>query len=533
MNFLDWFKGFKLKMLLLIMTPSAFLIFLIVLSLYVMREVSTSAKQVTDVRVPSIEGLEQMDEGRNKVKFVFYETFLNISKIDKSVVRVQINEALSRYQSGWDLYAPLEQTKEESIEWSRYVPLSKSWELKIQQILSQIENSDVEGARRTFEGEYNEVTAEANIPFVNILNINYEIVKKERENFSETTKNSINLSFILGITGIIGTILIGTIIAKRVSTDLSYVTDSISNNSSQVSQASQNLSSSAESLSTAAQELASTIEETSSSISSLVSVVKASADIADNTNAVAVEMQSLSQETTQFMENLIHAMEDILESNSRIEKLVKIIEEIGVKTEIIDDIVFKTQLLSFNASVEAERAGEQGRGFAVVAQEVGNLAQMSGKAAAEISNIVKDSIAEAGSVSQDNKERVQKGSSLVFDTKEKLLKVATLIQEVLNSTSTLSVSNKDQRQNLIEIDSAVENLSKATQETARNAEESSASSLELSGQSESLRGLVVKLEGILYGMDHSNFTSHTLALEQNHKTKEQVISHKSSWKKSA
>ena len=35
---------------------------------------------------------------------------------------------------------------------------------------------------------------------------------------------------------------------------------------------------------------------------------------------------------------------------------------------VINDIVFQTKLLSFNASVEAARAGESGKGFAVVAE---------------------------------------------------------------------------------------------------------------------------------------------------------------------
>jgi methyl-accepting chemotaxis protein len=79
-------------------------------------------------------------------------------------------------------------------------------------------------------------------------------------------------------------------------------------------------------------------------------------------------------------------------SNDEISSIVKVIAEIGDKTKVINDIVFQTKLLSFNASVEAARAGEQGKGFAVVAEEVGNLATMSGKAAEEISSMLGDSM---------------------------------------------------------------------------------------------------------------------------------------------
>ena len=74
---------------------------------------------------------------------------------------------------------------------------------------------------------------------------------------------------------------------------------------------------------------------------------------------------------------------------------IKSIEE---KTKVINDIVFQTKLLSFNASVEAARAGEQGKGFAVVAEEVGNLATMSGTSAEEISKLLESSISHIESI---------------------------------------------------------------------------------------------------------------------------------------
>ena len=58
---------------------------------------------------------------------------------------------------------------------------------------------------------------------------------------------------------------------------------------------------------------------------------------------------------------------------------------------MINDIVFQTKLLSFNASVEAARAGEHGKGFAVVAEEIGNLASNSGQAAKDVNEIITNS----------------------------------------------------------------------------------------------------------------------------------------------
>lgn len=261
-----------------------------------------------------------------------------------------------------------------------------------------------------------------------------------------------------------------------------------------ISSTSEHLSATSEKLSKASQQQASSLEETSASLTEISGMAEANVKGAEFTDDIAKEVFTITESTRKSMESLSQTMGAILESNSKIEKLVKVIEEIAEKTQVIDDIVFKTQLLSFNASVEAERAGEHGRGFAVVAQEVGNLAQLSGKAALEISTIVKNSIKEAESVSTENKSRVTTGGKLAQETKDKMEQVLQKMNEILENISKIVQASREQGQGINQISTSVESISGLTQETAGTAEDTAKLSSDLAQQSKLLMDLVAELK---------------------------------------
>lgn len=72
------------------------------------------------------------------------------------------------------------------------------------------------------------------------------------------------------------------------------------------------------------------------------------------------------------------------DANQTVTELDDMAGQVSSLVEIIRQIAERTNLLAFNASIEAARSGEAGRGFAVVASEVKELAQQTSKATEEV-----------------------------------------------------------------------------------------------------------------------------------------------------
>ncbi|MBC75880.1 MAG: hypothetical protein CME64_07680 [Halobacteriovoraceae bacterium] len=149
-------------------------------------------------------------------------------------------------------------------------------------------------------------------------------------------------------------------------------------------------------------------------------------------------------------------------------------EKVVESTEVINDIVFQTKLLSFNASVEAARAGEHGRGFAVVAEEIGNLADLSGKSAdsiqstlettkTSVSNLIKEMEDGAKALERNLERQVQQTESSLGRFKESYLGVTSETSKINQEIHEVSVAFAEQVNSMEEIADATSNAGEGVQ----------------------------------------------------------------------
>ncbi|MGV8937151.1 MAG: methyl-accepting chemotaxis protein [Allorhizobium sp.] len=226
------------------------------------------------------------------------------------------------------------------------------------------------------------------------------------------------------------------------------------------------LASSADELAKRTESQAASLEETAAALHQVTATVSSSSKNAESAGQLVSEATAGAKASADIVRTAIGAMDRIQNSSAQISQIIG----------AIDEIAFQTNLLALNAGVEAARAGEAGKGFAVVAQEVRELAQRSARAAKEIKLLI----------STSNQE-VAAGVGLVNDTGDALLKIEQQVGMINESIVSIVASYSEQSSGLQEINTAINQMDKATQQNAAMVEETNAACHDLLSQSRLLQ----------------------------------------------
>lgn len=349
--------------------------------------------------------------------------------------------------------------------------------------------------------------------------------KQTSEVFASIQKMLNNIILASGLTFfcifIVGFIVIAKMISPVLAANktLQEISSQVDLNSSEIKENSEKLSSGSTDIASAIQETVSTLDELSSMVNKNLENVELSGRKSKESQGVAKRGKDSIASMINAMDEINHSNQDIVKEtdhiSERLQEIINVINEIGDKTKVINDIVFQTKLLAFNASVEAARAGEHGKGFAVVAEEVGALAGASGNAATEISSMLEDSIKKVSDIvattkvnleklAQEGEEKIKLGSNRAKECDEVLSLILNNVIEVNEKVQEINYASNEQATGISEVAKAMGQLDELTHSTSAIANQALKSSSSLEDESQRLQTIIVNLNSLVNGLSESN-----------------------------
>lgn len=326
---------------------------------------------------------------------------------------------------------------------------------------------------------------------------------------------------IFGVVGLVLSLGLALVISSLTRKELEVVSNRLKEAAANNVSSTLNIKSVLSSVTEQAHHQAESTQKTASALHQISAMTQMSANNAEDSSNKAKFSQECATEGKSAVDEVVASMNNIQASNQQVMdaldenqknmlSILDVIREIEQKTKVINDIVFQTRLLSFNASVEAARAGEHGKGFAVVAEEVGNLAQVSGKASNEISQMLTESTSRVQSLVEGTKKKV---SSLVEQGKVKietglntasqsgqvLQQIVENVKEVSVLMNSISQSSQEQAAGVKDISSALENIDESVNTSLKSIGLASNDIEKVLQEANYLNEMTQSLESLIYG----------------------------------
>lgn len=252
-------------------------------------------------------------------------------------------------------------------------------------------------------------------------------------------------------------------------------------------------------LSTTSLTQAEEVQRTLGTVAEMNTSIQMVAQSAAQSAAIARQVLTEAQAGDALMDETVASIDKIQVTVSSTAKKIKHLaessQEISQIVGIISGISEKTNLLAFNASIEASRAGEHGQGFRVVADEVRRLADRVTEATKDIQGLVSAIQQETATVletMETSTAEVLTGTQLVNRTKQTLRSLAEISQQIDQNLQEISSNTAAQTQASAQVNQVMASVAAIAQNTSAEAESMATTLKSLVGDVETLQGSMSK-----------------------------------------
>lgn len=273
-------------------------------------------------------------------------------------------------------------------------------------------------------------------------------------------------------------IILGIYLIRFINNKFKHIIQTLETSAKSVSESADKIQSSSQDIANGSYNLAASLEEMSANMEELSAQSYQNSNSAQDAQEKILTVEQEMSHSKASIDKLIQAIKEINNSSKKI---------IGV-ADVIEDIAFQTNILALNASVEAARAGEHGRGFAVVAEAVRDLAQRSAKSAKETKELI-----------LQGDKNAENGKIIANEVYAILNNMIQKVQDLSKNTGDIVKASQEQNQGISQVNIAISQIDKVSQENAKNAADAASVTLELASQVKIIGSIVNLLKELTGG----------------------------------
>ena len=217
------------------------------------------------------------------------------------------------------------------------------------------------------------------------------------------------------------------------------------------------------------QEQAAAVTETVSTVEEISQTAESSNDRAKAVAESALRAVENGQAGRRAVEETVTVMGDVKTRTESIANSILALAEqaqaIGEIIAVVNNVADQTNILAFNAAIEASRAGEAGKGFGVVATEIKSLAEQSKKATVQVRQIlgeIQRATNSAVIATEHGAKTVDEALHTVHQADEAIRALSDIVADAARSATQISASANQQSIGMSQIQRAMRDISDTT-----------------------------------------------------------------------